>query len=306
MKLQINGVTIEYEDSGPSDRPAVLLIAGLGMQLINWPDEFVQGLVDQGLRVIRFDNRDGGLSQRFDHAPEQFFLWQFLRMQLRLPLHPAYTLQDMAQDALGLLDALGIERAHIVGVSMGGMIGQRMAVTAPARTLSLTSIMSSTHARGLPLPHWDVVRVLNGFLPSKVRGLDENALIKQCQDFIETIAGRGVVYDEAQLRALTTVSVRRAFNAGGMMRQTLAILADTGLRAKLLSRIRCPTLVLHGERDPFLPIEHGRDTARRIPGARFVGMPGSGHELTPHTIALILREMVPFIKSVQIKAQGSA
>ena len=157
MKIRANGLDIEVEDTAeinPQDtdaftRPAVLLIMGLGMQLVAWPAELVQELVDAGFRVIRMDNRDIGLSQHFDHLGKPNILMAGIRYKLGLRIRPPYTLQDMAKDALGVLDALGVASAHIVGVSMGGMVAQRVAIAAPQRTLSLTSIMSSSGAKGL-------------------------------------------------------------------------------------------------------------------------------------------------------------
>jgi pimeloyl-ACP methyl ester carboxylesterase len=168
MKIRANGLDIEVEDTAeinPQDtdaftRPAVLLIMGLGMQLVAWPAELVQELVDAGFRVIRMDNRDIGLSQHFDHLGKPNILMAGIRYKLGLRIRPPYTLQDMAKDALGVLDALGVASAHIVGVSMGGMVAQRVAIAAPQRTLSLTSIMSSSGAKGLKQAHRDVTRVL--------------------------------------------------------------------------------------------------------------------------------------------------
>ncbi|MBS0344719.1 MAG: alpha/beta fold hydrolase, partial [Proteobacteria bacterium] len=160
MKVRANGIEIEVDDTGPREGPAVLLIMGLGMQLIGWPQDFVQPLVDAGFRVIRHDNRDIGLSEGFDHAPRHNFLWQTVRARLGLPVRSPYTLQDMAGDSRGVLDALGIGQAHVIGASMGGMIAQRVASSAPQRTLSLTSIMSSSGARGLPGPHPQVAASL--------------------------------------------------------------------------------------------------------------------------------------------------
>ncbi|MDR2852957.1 MAG: alpha/beta hydrolase [Burkholderiaceae bacterium] len=309
MRVKVNGVTIEYEDIGPADRPAILLVMGLGMQLVNWPDEFVQGLVDMGLRVIRFDNRDAGMSQNFSHTPEQNVFWQILRMALRLPVATPYTVQDMAQDAVGLLDALGVKRAHVAGASLGGMIAQRIAATNPSRVISLSSISSWSGARrfGVPIliPHPGVTFELIGFLPSKVRRLDKEGLIKQAMSFVRRIGGPGV-YEDGPLREMVELTVSRGFDPSGMIRQLLAILDDTGVRPKLLSRINCPTLVLHGDKDPFVPFRCGVDTAKRISGARFVSMPGSGHDVGPSTTDVALRELKPFIQSAQAKESASA
>jgi pimeloyl-ACP methyl ester carboxylesterase len=146
VKVRANGIAIEVEDIGGADRPAVVLVMGLGMQLVAWPDAFVNALLTAGYRVVRFDNRDIGLSQHFDELGVPNVMWEGLKHRFGLAVHSPYTVHDMAADTLGVMDALGIERAHIVGVSMGGMVAQRVALAAAARTLSLASIMSSSGA----------------------------------------------------------------------------------------------------------------------------------------------------------------
>ena len=173
MKVTANGLQIEVDDTGGEGRPVILLIMGLGMQLVAWPTAFVQQLVDAGFRVVRHDNRDIGLSQGFDHAGVGNIVWETIRHRLGLKVRSPYTLQDMALDSLGVLDALGIERAHIVGASMGGMIAQRIAAAAPQRTASLVSIMSSSGARGLPGPRREVAAMLM----RRPMGRDEAALV---------------------------------------------------------------------------------------------------------------------------------
>ncbi len=295
MKIQTNGITIEYEDTGASggqaDRPAVLLIMGLGMQLIAWPDAFVDALVDAGFRVLRHDNRDCGMSDGFGHAPQRHLLWETLRARLGLRIRSPYTVQDMAEDALGLLSALGIARAHVIGASMGGMIAQRMAATAPQAVISLTSIMSSSGARGLPGPRREVLQGL--WRLSGQHG--EAGLLAQSLGVNRLVASPAFPQDEATLRERILLGLRRGYRPDGLVRQILAVGADTE-RAALLSRIACPTLVLHGEADPLLPIECGRDTARRIPGARFVAFPGMGHDLPPGVVTLLLGEIIPFLQ----------
>lgn len=164
MKIKANGLELEVEDSGAdgtqAERPVVLLISGLGLQLTDWPPALVQGLQDAGFRVVRFDNRDAGLSTHLDALGVPNLLWVGLQHRLGLKPRPPYTLEDMARDALGVLDALGIARAHVVGMSMGGMIAQRVALLAPERVLSLTSIMSSSGARGLPGPDSRILKSL--------------------------------------------------------------------------------------------------------------------------------------------------
>lgn len=296
MKVQANGIDIEVEDTGGEGRPVVLLIMGLNMQLIAWPDNFVKGLVAAGFRVLRFDNRDAGLSTQFDDAGTRNLLWQGLRHRIGLPVQTAYSLQDMAEDAVGVLDALGIDRAHVVGASMGGMIAQRVAATSPERVSSLVSLMSSSGARGLPGPRSDVVALMM----RRPSGHDEASLVAHSMRLVRLIAGPFYPPDEAALRERLTRALRRAYRPRGLLRQITAVAADTE-RAKLLAQIRCPTLVLHGDVDPLVPIACGQDTVRRIAGARFIAIPGMGHDLTPQIAEFLLPQMVPFLKTAETK-----
>ncbi|MEJ8823447.1 alpha/beta fold hydrolase [Variovorax humicola] len=296
MKLQANGIQIEVDDSGAdgsqNERPVVLLIMGLGMQLIGWPPDFVQPLVDAGFRVVRYDNRDIGLSQGFEHAGKHSLVWQTLRQRIGLRVRSAYTLQDMANDALGVLDALGVQRAHVIGASMGGMIAQRLAATAPDRVRSLTSIMSSSGARGLPGPHPEIARSLM----RRPAGRSEDALVDFSVGFIKLIASPAYPYEASALATRVRTGIRRAYRPDGVVRQMLAIGADSD-RPTVLSRIKSPTLVLHGEADKLVPLECGQDSARRIPGARFVTIPGMGHDLPPQVSAILLDHIIPFVRS---------
>jgi pimeloyl-ACP methyl ester carboxylesterase len=294
MQVTANGIRIEVEDSGARGRPVILLITGLGMQLIAWPAEFVQTLVDAGFRVIRHDNRDIGLSQGFDEAGTGNVIWQSVRQRLGLPVRSAYSLQDMADDALGVLDALGVERAHVIGASMGGMIAQRLAASPPGRMASLVSIMSSSGARNLPGPRADVAAALLRRPASRT----EAALVEHGLRFSRLISSPAYARDERTQADRITRALRRAYRPAGVVRQILAITADSG-RAELLSRIESPALILHGEVDPLVPIACGRDTARRIPGARFVGIPGMGHDLPPPVIEILLQHIVPFLQTAE-------
>jgi pimeloyl-ACP methyl ester carboxylesterase len=294
MKLIANGIQIEVEDSGGEGRPVVLLIMGLGMQLIAWPDEFVRTLVDAGFRVLRLDNRDIGLSQSFDDAGAGNLVWQSIRHRMGLPVRSVYSLQDMADDALGVLDELGIRRVHVVGASMGGMIAQRLAAAAPQRTASLVSIMSSSGARNLPGPRPDVAAALMRRPASRT----EAALIAHSLGVVQLIASPAYPQDERTLTERITRGLRRAYRPGGIVRQMLAIGADSGRHA-LLGRISSPTLVLHGEADPLVPIACGQDTARRIPGARFVSVPGMGHDLPAPVCEILLQHIIPFVQTAE-------
>lgn len=294
MKVEANGIEIELEDTGGEGRPVVLLIMGLNMQLIAWPDNFVKGLVAAGFRVVRFDNRDAGLSTRFDDAGTRNLLWQGLRYRFGLPVQSAYGLQDMANDAIGVLDALGIRRAHVLGASMGGMIAQRVAATVPDRVTSLVSLMSSSGARGLPGPRTDVVALMMR-RPAK---RDEASLVAHSMRLVRLIAGPFYPPEEADLRERLTRAMRRAYRPEGLMRQIAAVAADTD-RAALLARITSPTLVVHGDVDPLVPIACGQDTVRRIPGAQFIAIPGMGHDLTPQLSDILLPQVLPFLKSAE-------
>ncbi|VTU33461.1 alpha/beta fold hydrolase [Variovorax sp. RA8] len=297
MKLAANGIRIEVEDSGGEGRPVVLLIMGLGMQLIAWPDEFVRALIDAGFRVVRHDNRDIGLSQGFDHAGAGNLVWQSVRHRMGLPVRSVYSLQDMADDALGVLDVLGIRRAHVVGASMGGMIAQRLAVAAPQRAASLVSIMSSSGARNLPGPRPDVAAALMRRPASRT----EAALLAHSLRVARLIASPAYPQDERTLTERITRGLRRAYRPAGIVRQMLAIGADSGRHA-LLGRISSPTLVLHGDADPLVPIACGHDTARRISGARFVSVPGMGHDLPPLVCDILLQHIIPFMQTAEKRA----
>ena len=297
MKITANGIGIEVEDSGGEGRPVVLLIMGLGMQLIAWPDEFVQPLVDAGFRVVRHDNRDIGLSQGFEEVRTGNFAWQGVRHRLGLPVRSAYSLQDMADDALGVLDALRIRRAHVVGASMGGMIAQRVAALAPQRTSSLVSIMSSSGAPYLPGPRSDVAAALM----RAPAGRTEAALVDHNLGIVRLVASPAYPQDERTLTDRIIRGLRRAYRPTGVMRQMLAIGADSG-RHTLLGRIGSPTLVLHGDPDPLIPIDCGQDTARRISGARFVSVPGMGHDLPPPVCEILLQYIIPFIQAAEKRA----
>ncbi|MES2414711.1 MAG: alpha/beta fold hydrolase [Pseudomonadota bacterium] len=294
IKAANTGTDIEIEDSHPGDTsglPVVLLIMGLGMQLIAWPPAMVQGLVDAGFRVVRFDNRDAGLSQKFAHLGTPNLLWEGLKYRLRMSVTPRYSLKDMAGDALAVLDALHIEKAHVVGVSMGGMMAQRLALLAPARLQSLTSIMSTSGARGLPQASPAVTRVLLG-RPGK--GLD--AAINHTVKLLQAIGSPAFPTPQAELREKVAAAAARSFYPSGIVRQMVAIVADTS-RAAELKNIRVPTLVIHGRADPLVPFPGGEDTARRIPGAVLQGIDGMGHDLPPGVVERILALLLPHLKT---------
>jgi pimeloyl-ACP methyl ester carboxylesterase len=274
--MQTQGkVAIEYESLGNPADPAIVLIMGLGMQLTGWPDSFCRGLVACGYRVVRFDNRDCGLSGRAPGRKRINLLLAMAASALGLPVKTPYTLDDMADDALRVMDDLGIDRAHIVGVSMGGMISQVLAARHPQRVLSLTSIMSSSGNRRFSRPN----KKARGVLLS--RPADPKNLDSVTDHLVEMFGVIGSpAYPEALdvMRQRVSTSVRRAYEPAGTARQLLAIIAS-GDRRKLLRTINTPTLVIHGAADPLVPLAAGKDTADNVPGARLLVIDGMGHDL---------------------------
>jgi pimeloyl-ACP methyl ester carboxylesterase len=275
--LSCNGLDIEYESFGDPSAPAILLIMGLGMQLIAWPDDFCRHLVARGFRVIRFDNRDSGLSGRISGGKRPKLMWAMLAARLRLPLRTPYSLNDMAADAIGLIDGLGIARAHVVGASMGGMIAQVLAARYPQRVLSLTSIMSSSGNPRLSLPKRHAMKAL---LSKPADPRNPEIVIEHLVRVFGVIGSPAFPVDPAELRQRVGRSVRRSYYPDGVARQLLAVIAS-GDRRKLLRTIVAPTLVIHGGADPLVPLDAGRDTARNIPGSRLLVVDGMGHDLPP-------------------------
>lgn len=302
MKIIANNIHIEVEDSAPgaTHLPVVLLIMGLGMQLIAWPPGLLRELTNAGFRVIRFDNRDAGLSEKFSQLGVPHLIWQGFKYSLGLNLNPPYSLHDMALDALGVLDALQIDKAHITGLSMGGMVAQRVALLAPQRTLSLTSIMSSSGALGLPAAAPAVTRQMLSRPASK----GKQAAIEHAVKLFKAIGSPGFPVDDTFLRETVTAAYERSFNPAGVARQMVAILADS-TRAAALSKVAVPTLVLHGKADPLVPLACGQDTAQRIPGARLVAIDGMGHDWPPGVVEHLLVHLIPHFKAANQQADKS-
>ena len=256
-KAASNGIEIEYETMGdPSARP-LLLIGGLADQLIHWDDDLCRDLSRRGHFIIRYDNRDAGLSTKFDNAASP------------------YTLEDMADDAAGLLDALAIRKAHICGASMGGMIAQTVAIRHPSRVLSLISIYSTTGNKDLPGPRPDVMELLLAPAPS-----EREAYIEHMAALFRVMAGPGFPFDEGWTRMITAKAYDRCFCPEGTGRQLLAIMNQAN-RKKALASVTVPTLVIHGSDDPVVPVEAGIDTAQAVPGSELMLIEGMGHDL-PH------------------------
>ena len=273
-KVTANGIELHYEDHGDPAHPAMLLIMGFGAQLTLWPDELVEALAGHGYRVIRYDNRDIGLSHKLDGVKAPGLVKMTLLSKLGLTPRVPYTLADMAADGVGLLDALAIDRAHIVGASMGGMIGQHLAAKYPHRCLSFTQIFSTTGNPKLPPAKKEALQALI----TRPKSDDEELLVAHGIKLARAIGSAGYPSDEDRLRERVLLSVRRSFYPQGPTRHLSAIVAD-GDRRPMLREITVPTLVLHGEDDPLVPCEGGRDTADCIPGAKLMTIPGWGHDL---------------------------
>jgi pimeloyl-ACP methyl ester carboxylesterase len=268
-----NGINIEYQEFGNRSGRPLLLIMGLGAQMIIWHEDFCTQLAERGHRVIRFDNRDVGKSSKFDHLGVPSFMEVLAAMQLRRPVQAPYLLSDMADDAVGLLDALGIEKANIVGASMGGMIAQDIATRFPSRVWSLTSIMSSTGNPDLPPAKPEAIAALLTPQPAtRAENIERAVLV------FRTIGSPGFPFDEADVRARAALSYDRGFSPEGAARQLIAVLAS-GSRKEALKSLRTPALVIHGRNDPLVPVEAARDTAAAIPGAQLMIIEGMGHDL---------------------------
>lgn len=288
------GIEIFYEDNHPNggspDAPVILLVMGLGAQMTLWPDELVAALVGEGFRVIRYDNRDIGMSQKFEGARAPSLPIQLLRKKIGFPAKVPYTLKDMADDGIGVLDALGITHAHVVGASMGGMIVQLMAIHHPDRLLTMTSIMSTTGNGKLPQAEKNAI----GALTAPLKAMDEETLVAHGINIARSIGSPESAefpFDEAAQRARVLANMRRSVYPAGLPRQLAAII-DDGDRTARLGAVRTPTLVLHGEADPLVKLPGGEATATAIPGARLVTYPGWGHDLPLPLIPRIAGEIV--------------
>jgi pimeloyl-ACP methyl ester carboxylesterase len=276
MRISANGISLEVDDRGPAAGEPLLMIMGLGMPLVAWPEPLVQMLVSRGFRVIRFDNRDIGLSQHFDTCGLPNLAWAGLRYTMHLRVRAPYELRDMAADALGVLDALGLASAHVVGASMGGMIAQHLAAMQPRRVRSLGLVMTTSGSRRLPQPGLRVRRALL----SRPAGSDAAAVVAHLQRVLRIIGSPAYPPDPALQRQALQAMVERSWHPAGTARQIVAVIAD-GDRTPLLGRITAPTRVIHGLDDPLVAAAAGRDLVARIPGAAADFLPGMGHDLPP-------------------------
>lgn len=274
----VSGLQLYYETHGDPRREAIILIMGLGGQLIDWPERLIDRLTGAGYRVIRFDNRDAGLSTRFDsfRLPDVAGFWG--QMLSGRPSLAPYSLDDMAADTVGLMDALGLERAHVAGVSLGGMIAQAVAAQYPARVLSLTAIMSTSGNPRLPPGKPDVLSALTNPVPAGAVG--DQAIVEHVVWLQKLLASPGYRQEDEALRAQVRADVARGYDARAVMRQFMASVGS-GDRRAALRRIAAPTVVMHGEDDPLVPLAAGRDVAENIPEAEFRSVPGMGHDVPP-------------------------
>jgi pimeloyl-ACP methyl ester carboxylesterase len=271
-KAKSNGIEIEYEVIGDAAAPPLLLIMGLGGQMVLWPDAFCHDLAERGHRVIRFDNRDVGKSTHFHHAGAPDLGALLAAVTAGAAPSAPYTLSDMAADAIGLLDALGIDEADIVGASMGGMIAQTLAIEHGKRVRTLTSIMSTT---GDPTvqPHAEALAFLIEPMPTERAGAIEHGV-----RMFRAIGSPGFPFEEDRIRSLAALQFDRGMDPAGVLRQLTAVLAS-GDRTEKLRRVTAPTLVVHGKADVLVPFAGGEKTAAAIPGSRLEAVEGMGHDL---------------------------
>ncbi len=285
--VKANNINITYDTFGDPGSQALLLIMGLGSQMIFWDEIFCKELASKGYWVIRFDNRDVGLSTKFEDAevPNPMDLFQKVMQGGEQPEVP-YTLLDMAKDAIGLLDALDIDSAHIVGASMGGMIAQTIAINFPQRVQTLTSIMSSTGNPELPQPEQEALAILVTPPPTSREENIEDSL--RTWQFLN-----GSVYplDEELIRIRSAKAFDRSFYPQGTARQ-LAAIVTSGSRVEALKSLKIPTLVIHGDIDPLVSVEGGRDTAVSIPGAELLIIEGMGHNIPPQVAPKVIDAIV--------------
>jgi pimeloyl-ACP methyl ester carboxylesterase len=269
MNVGPAGIEIAYESFGDAAAPPVLLLMGLGSQMLAWHEGFCAELVARGLRPIRFDNRDAGLSTHFHDAPAP----DFPAAMAGDTSSASYNLSDMAADTVGLLDALGLPSAHLVGASMGGFIAQTVAIEHPGRVRSLTSIMSTTGNPSVGQPHPDTARMFAGGTPTTRAEVMDRAVLSA-----QIVGSPGFPLDEAEVRERAGLAYDRSYDPTGLVRQAIAVLAS-GDRTERLQTITAPTMVIHGADDKMCHVSGGRATAEAIPGAELVVIEGMGHNL---------------------------
>lgn len=293
-QAEANGLSIEYETFGDRANPALLLIMGVGCQLIMWPEDLCQGLADKGFFVIRYDNRDIGLTTKMDDAGAPDIMAALTAQLSGEPVKAPYSLDDMADDAAALLKTLGIDRAHIVGASMGGMIAQLVAIRHPEITKSLTSIMSTTGNPDLPAAKDEAM----GALLTPPADTSRESLIAQGVNMWKVIGSPKYPATEEELTTLAARNVDRSICPEGFGRQVLAILSAPA-RNEALAKLSVPAMVLHGADDPLVPVEGGKDTAAAIPGARLEIIDGMAHDFTQALVPVYLDKIGGFVSQVE-------
>lgn len=293
--ITANGITIEVERHGPPTAVPLLLVRGLGSQLIHWPAALIDGFVREGFHVVTYDNRDAGLSQKFGESGRPDIPALLARVAAGAEVAVPYGVGDMAADGIGVLDALGIGAAHVLGISMGGMIVQHMALDRPGRLLSATIVMSSSGAPGLPpaTPEAEAMLMAEAEDPS-----DRASVIDHTLRGDRIWGSPGFPFDESERRALIARAYDRCHYPEGVTRQYAAVLAGRGRRFARLGGIGLPVLVIHGTDDTLLPLEHGRDIAARIPGARLVEIAGMGHDLEGGISGVIVTALRDFVAAL--------
>lgn len=281
-RAAVDGIELEYDTFGDRTQPPLVLIMGLGAQMILWEEPFCAELAASGFWVVRFDNRDVGLSTQLDALGVPNVFEAMHAAQAGKPVPAPYTLTEMAGDTVALMSALGIERAHVVGASMGGMIAQTVAIRHPGRVRSLTSIMSTTGDPTLPQATGDALRLLLTPAP-----LDRAGNVAHMLEAWKVIGSPGYPFDEPGMRAIFERAFDRGHHPGGVARQLTAIMAS-GDRTSALRSVRAPTLVIHGEADPLIPVAAAHATANAVPGATLLALPGMGHDFPRGTWAPII------------------
>ena len=272
-KINANSLSIEFETFGEPSAKPLLLVMGLGAQMIAWDENFCQQLADAGHFVIRYDNRDVGLTTYFDDHGVPDFKELAVEFLTNGSVKTPYTLDDMAMDGISLLDELGIEQAHICGASLGGMIVQAMAINHADRILSMTSIMSTTGNPNLPPAHPEAIEAL-----TSKRVDDPKHAMNRALEVSRVIGSTGFERDEERIRYKALESYNRAYNPDGVARQMAAIMAH-GDRRPGLNLLKLPCLIIHGDADPLVPITGAHDTHQNIPGAVLMIIEGMGHDM---------------------------
>ena len=295
--IDANGISLHYESLGNENDPPILLVMGLAVQMILWPDAFCQMLVEKGFRVIRFDNRDVGLSTHLDHLGTPNIALEYVKFMMRLPVKAPYLIDNMAADTAALIDALALKRPHVVGASMGGMIAQNLAANYPDRVATLTSIMSTTGRRSLPKPTWKTMRAI--MQPPAKRG-DTQGAIDRMVNVFNVISSKTFPPDPVALRDMCTRHVMRSNYSPGAARQLMAIAASDD-RTYIVRNIKAPTLVLHGDEDKLVSPVCGMETAREIVygggKAKISIIKGMGHDLPMPLLPQIAEEITAHCKA---------